>query len=236
MSEKREVKLIVDRFDPESNKVYKSEYVVTAESDTMVLDALIYIKENIDRTLSFRYSCRMASCGSCGMVINGVPRLACQTKLLDLEEPIRIEPLYNFTVIRDLVVDFDVFLDHLKEIKPYVIRKEEIKEVIMKQEEVDVIINASSCINCMLCYAACPVFGHDEKFKGPAALAILYRYLMYPLDQAKEERLKIASDKDGVWKCTFMGECSLVCPKGVDPAFHIQRLKLMASLSSLFKP
>lgn len=223
----------VKRYDPSNKKSWYSEYKVPAEEDTMVLDALIYIKNKLDRTLSFRYSCRMAVCGSCGMVINGKPLLACRTRIVELEEPIIVEPLYNFEVIKDLVVDMDIFLEYLKEIKPYVIRKEELKEVIIKPEELQAIINPSSCINCMLCYAACPVFGYDNKFKGPAALAILYRYLMDPLDQIKEERLKIASEKDAVWKCTFMGECSIACPKGVDPAFAIQRLKLMTALNSL---
>jgi fumarate reductase iron-sulfur subunit len=228
-----EVKILVKRFDPDSKKTYLSEYKVLAEDDTMVLDALIHIKNKIDRTLTFRYSCRMGICGSCGMVINGKPLLACQTRIKELKEPIVVEPLYNFDIIKDLVVDFEIFMDYLKEMKPYIIRKEELKEVIIKPEEQEVIANPSACINCMLCYAACPVFGYDQTFKGPAALSLLYRYLMDPIDQAEEERLKIANNKDAVWKCSFWGECSNACPKGVDPAFSIQRLKLMLAIKSL---
>lgn len=229
----KEVKILVKRYDPEKNKAWFAEYKVPAEEDTMVLDALIYIKNNLDRTLSFRYSCRMAVCGSCGMVVNKWPVLTCQTKILELKEPVKIEPLYNFNVLRDLVVDFDIFLNYLKEMKPYVILKEEPKEIIIKREELEPIANPSACINCMLCYSACPVFGYDPSFKGPAALSLLYRYYMDPIDQAKDERIEIASNKDAIWKCTFYGECSNACPKGVDPAFSIQRLKLITSLRSL---
>ncbi|HLI46140.1 MAG TPA: succinate dehydrogenase/fumarate reductase iron-sulfur subunit [Geobacterales bacterium] len=228
-----EAKIFVRRYDPETKKSWISEYNVPVEGDTMVLDALVYIKNKIDRTLTFRYSCRMAICGSCGMVINGRPMLACQTKVAEIRTPIVVEPLYNFDVIKDLVVDMDVFMHYLKEMKPYIIRKEEPKEIIVKSEQQEPIINPSACINCMLCYAACPVFGYDQTFKGPAALSLLYRYLMDPIDQGREERLKIANDKDAVWKCSFWGECSNACPKNVDPAFNIQRMKLMLGLSSL---
>jgi len=229
----KEIKILVKRYEPEDKRSWISEYKVPVDEDTTVLDALIYIKDRIDRTLTFRYSCRMAICGSCGMVINGKPLLACHTRISEINEPIFIEPLFNFEILKDLVVDIDIFMDYLKEMKPYIIRKEEPKEIIIKTEQQEPIMNPSACINCMLCYAACPVFGYDPTFKGPAALSLLYRYLMDPLDQGKEDRLKIATDKDAIWKCSFWGECSNVCPKGVDPAFSIQRLKLMAALSSL---
>jgi fumarate reductase iron-sulfur subunit len=230
-----EAKIIVKRFDPKTGSFYNKEYKVPYKKDTMVLDALIYIKENIDRDLTFRYSCRMAVCGSCGMAINKRPALACETPVASLSQPIYIEPLYNFPIIKDLVVNIDDFLNKLVKIKPYIIKKskEHEGEHIIYSEQQELFRYASVCINCLLCYAACPVYGEDEKYFGPAALSLIYRYYMDPRDEGKDERIKIALEKDALWKCTFIGECSEVCPKGVDPAFNIQRLKLIVSMNTL---
>ncbi|MDT7886665.1 MAG: succinate dehydrogenase/fumarate reductase iron-sulfur subunit [Thermoproteota archaeon] len=230
-----EAKIIVKRFDPKTSRFYNKEYKVPYKKDTMVLDALIYIKENIDRDLTFRYSCRMAVCGSCGMVINKRPALACETPVASLSQPIYIEPLYNFPIIKDLVVNIDDFLNKLVKIKPYIIKKskEPEGEHIVFSEQQELFRYASVCINCLLCYAACPVYGEDEKYFGPAALSLIYRYYMDPRDEGKDERIKVALEKDALWKCTFIGECSEVCPKGVDPAFNIQRLKLIVSMNTL---
>ncbi len=224
-----ETTFILRRYNPEKGEFFISKYNVPYESDTTILAGLIYIKDYLDRTLSFRYSCRMASCGSCGMVVNKKPTLVCRTLINNVKKPIFIEPLYNFPVIKDLVVDIDIFIDKLKEVKSYVIREKEEsidKEFIVKPEEMELIKQSSSCINCMLCYAACPVFGADEKFIGPAALAILYRYLNDPRDQGKKERIKIASLSHAAYMCSLVGQCTVVCPKNVDPSFHIQRLKV----------
>jgi succinate dehydrogenase and fumarate reductase iron-sulfur protein len=232
-----ETTFIIKRYNPEKGVFYTSEYKVPYESDTTILSGLIYIKDYLDRTLSFRYSCRMASCGSCGMVVNKKPTLVCRTLIESVKKPIYIEPLYNFPIIKDLVVDIDIFLDKLKFVKSYIIREKEEdldKEYIVKPEQLDLIKHSSSCINCMLCYAACPVFGSDEEFIGPAALAILYRYLHDPRDQAKSERIKIASLKNSAYMCSMVGQCTVVCPKGVDPSFHIQRLKVISTLNNLF--
>jgi len=230
-----EAKIIVKRFDPKTGRFYNKEYKVPYKKDTMVLDALIYIKENIDRDLTFRYSCRMAVCGSCGMAINKRPALACETPVASLSQPIYIEPLYNFPIIKDLVVNIDDFLNKLVKIKPYIIKKskEPEGEHIVFSEQQELFRYASVCINCLLCYAACPVYGEDEKYFGPAALSLIYRYYMDPRDEGKDERIKVALEKDALWKCTFIGECSEVCPKGVDPAFNIQRLKLIVSMNTL---
>jgi fumarate reductase iron-sulfur subunit len=230
-----EAKIIIKRFDPKTCRFYNKEYKVPYKKDTMVLDALIYIKENIDRDLTFRYSCRMAVCGSCGMAINKRPALACETPVASLSQPIYIEPLYNFPIIKDLVVNIDDFLNKLVKIKPYIIKKskEPEGEHIVFSEQQELFRYASVCINCLLCYAACPVYGEDEKYFGPAALSLIYRYYMDPRDEGKDERIKIALEKDALWKCTFIGECSEVCPKGVDPAFNIQRLKLIVSMNTL---
>src|SRR5919198_5004471 len=200
---------------------------------TTVLDALIYAKSYLDSSIGIRYSCRMASCGSCGMKINGIPRLACYTNISELEgETITCEPLSNFPLIRDLVTDFSQFFSHHKKMQPYIqnenadmkdIRK--LSEYNQTPSEVDKYLQFSYCIKCGLCYSACPTVATDTKFPGPQALAQAYRYFADNRDDAGGKRLDIIDDKHGIWRCHFAGSCSTVCPKGVDPALGIQLLR-----------
>ena len=199
---------------------------------TTVLDALIYAKERLDSSVAIRYSCRMASCGSCGMKINGIPRLACYTKISELgTHTITCEPLPNFPLIRDLVTDFQEFFDHHKKIQPYIQNLhpdpsiDKLSEFEQTPQEVDEFLQFSYCIKCGLCYSACPTVATDTKFPGPQALAQAYRYFADSRDDAVEKRLSIVDDKHGIWRCHFAGSCSKVCPKGVDPALGIQMLR-----------
>ena len=207
-------------------------YRVPVSRWTTVLDALIYAKERLDSSVAIRYSCRMASCGSCGMKINGIPRLACYTKISELgTHTITCEPLPNFPLIRDLVTDFQEFFDHHKKMQPYIqnlhpdpsINK--LSEFEQTPQEVDEFLQFSYCIKCGLCYSACPTVATDTKFPGPQALAQAYRYFADSRDDAVEKRLSIIDDKHGIWRCHFAGSCSKVCPKGVDPALGIQMLR-----------
>lgn len=200
---------------------------------TTVLDALLYAKSYIDPSVAIRYSCRMASCGSCGMKINGIPRLACYTKISELDtSTIECEPLPNFPIIRDLVTDFSLFFNHHKEMQPYIQNKENSENDPEKKtfsfyqspEDVDKYLQFSYCIKCGLCYSACPTVGTDLRFPGPQALAQLYRYYADTRDESKN-RLNIVDDRHGIWRCHFAGSCSKVCPKGVDPALGIQLLR-----------
>ena len=210
-------------------------YSVPLRNDWVILDALNYIKDRLDGSLTFRWSCRMGVCGSCGMMVNGVPKLTCATFVADYAPgPIRVEPMKNFPVLRDLVVDTSDFLVKLAKAKPWIIREEErsLSEGEYRQtpEQLDAYKQFSMCINCLLCYAACPVYGLDPLFSGPAALALAQRYNMDSRDQGAGERLDILSQHDGIWGCTFVGECTQVCPKHVDPAGAIQQYKLTAAL------
>jgi len=200
---------------------------------TTVLDALLYAKAYKDSSIGIRYSCRMASCGSCGMMINGIPRLACYTKVSELAgSSITVEPLANFPHIRDLVTDFSQFFQHHRGMQPYTQNEEpEIKDVnklsefIQSPEELDRFLQFSYCIKCGLCYSACPTVATDTKFPGPQALAQAYRYFADSRDSAGKQRLNIVDDRHGIWRCHFAGSCSSVCPKGVDPALGIQLLR-----------
>ncbi len=214
------------------------EYEVPCRKDWVVLDGLNYIKDQLDGTLSFRWSCRIGICGSCGMTVNGEPKLTCATFLTEYAPgPVRLEPMQNFPVIRDLVVEMTDFMEKLTRIKPWIVRDEErpLAEGEYRQtpDELSEYKQYSMCINCMLCYAACPVYGLDPEFLGPAAIALAQRYNLDSRDQGSGERLDLLSLHEGIWACTFVGECTKVCPKDVDPAGAIQRYKLDAALTSL---
>jgi len=172
------------------------------------------------------------------MTVNGQPKLTCAAFLSDhVPGPIRVEPLRYFPLVRDLVVDIHDFMKKLKKVKPWIIREEEkpLAEGEYRQtpDELDAYKPYSMCINCMLCYSACPIYGLEPSFIGPAAIALAQRYNMDSRDQGARERHSILSEHDGIWQCTFVGECSEVCPKNVDPAGAIQRYKLTAAVDSL---
>jgi fumarate reductase iron-sulfur subunit len=218
------------RPDTEATPTFQS-YAVPYRKDWVVLDALNWIKDNVDGTLSYRWSCRMGVCGSCGMMVNGQPKLTCAAFLKDLlPGPIRVEPLANFPVERDLVIYLEDFVKKLGSVKPYLIRKKEKPlsegEYLQTPAELARYKQFTMCINCMLCYSACPVVGLQPHFIGPAALALAERYNLDSRDEGKEERMEVVASLDGVWECTFVGECTEVCPKHVDPAGAIQQAKV----------
>ncbi len=233
------ITLRVARYRPEKEaEPTFEEYEVPCRKDWVVLDGLNYIKDPLDGTLSYRWSCRMGICGSCGMTVNGEPKLTCETFLTDYAPgPVRLEPLQNFPVIRDLIVEMTDFMQKLTTIKPWIVRDEErpLAEGEYRQtpDELSEYMQYSMCINCMLCYAACPVYGLDPKVLGPAAIALAQRYNLDSRDEGSGERLDLLSQHEGIWACTFVGECTKVCPKNVDPAGAIQRYKLEAALTSL---
>jgi fumarate reductase iron-sulfur subunit len=208
------VALTVARYRPEveSEPTFQT-YEVPFRKDWVVLDALNHVKDSLDGSLSFRWSCRMGVCGSCGMKVNGTPKLTCATFLSDyLPGPIRVEPLDYFPVVRDLVVDLTDFVRKLKQVKPWIIRKEEKPpaegEYLQTPDQLDTYKQFSMCINCMLGYSACPIYGLEPGFIGPASIALAQRYNMDSRDEGAAERLRILSEDDGIWQCTFVGECT----------------------------
>jgi succinate dehydrogenase iron-sulfur subunit len=214
------------------DSVHYDTFDIPVQRWSTVLDALLYAKSYLDSSIGIRYSCRMASCGSCGMKINGIPRLACYTKISELEgNTIVCEPLSNFPHIRDLVTDFTQFFEHHKDMKPYIQNENaltsdmKLSEYKQLPEDVDKYLQFSYCIKCGLCYSACPSVGTDTKFPGPQALAQAYRYFADSRDTATKERFDTVDNRHGIWRCHFAGSCSVVCPKGVDPALGIQLLK-----------
>lgn len=236
MTANRTIQLEVLRYRPEQDaKPFFQTYTVPVEEEWVVLDALNYVKDEIDRTLSYRWSCHMFVCGSCGMMINGEPKLACKAFMQDFPGgKIRVEPLNNFPIERDLVVVQDDFMEKLASVKPYLIPKKEQTveqgEYLQTPAELKKYKQYSLCINCLCCYAACPQYGLEPSFIGPAALTLAHRYNTDSRDAGPGARGDVVAAHEGVWACSFVGACSQVCPKDVDPAGAIQQAKLYSAV------
>lgn len=229
------IDLEVYRYRPEqhSEPTYDM-FTVPLRDEWVILDALNYIKDELDGSLSYRWSCRMGVCGSCGMMANGEPVLTCAAFLKSYApRSIRVEPLANFPVARDLIISMDDFMEKMNRIQPWIITDEEKPleegEYLQTPDQVDEYKQFSMCINCLLCYSACPIYGMEPSFIGPAAIALAQRYNLDSRDHGHETRMDILSTDEGIWQCTFVGECSEVCPKNVDPAGAIQRYKVTST-------
>jgi succinate dehydrogenase / fumarate reductase iron-sulfur subunit len=234
------VQFKVLRFDPKASSRPRTDtFNVPVTKGLTVLDGLHYIKENLDSSLAWRYSCRMGVCGSCGMFINSYPRLACNTQILELEsETIHLKPLPNFDIIKDLVPDLSVLFQKHRSVKPFTMRKDmslddcPSGEFFQSVEELERYLQFTYCIKCGLCMAACPTVATDLRYLGPQPLTQAYRYNVDSRDDGSDERKEEAIGRHGAFRCHFAGACSEVCPKGVDPALGIQLLKRRAFLAA----
>lgn len=235
-SSQRSIDIECLRYDPATDAAPRMQtYSVTFTDDMSVLQGLQYIKDNIDGSLTFRWSCRMAICGSCGMMVNGKPELSCHSFLRDyFPRRVRVEPLEHFPIMRDLVVDQSDFLNKLDSVTPYLVPRHDIPLSAGAHSQTPAQMEAyyqyAECINCLLCYAACPQYGLDPGFTGPAALALLHRYNADSRDQGFAVRAEALNAETGVWGCTLVGYCSEVCPKNVDPAHAINQNKVNSLL------
>lgn len=225
------MKFSIYRFNPDEDlDPYMQDYEIALEDgDRMLLDALVRIKA-LDESLSLRKSCREGVCGSDAMNINGKNGLACITKLSELEEPVVLRPLPGLPVIRDLVVDMTQFFAHYNSIKPYLINDEAPPEKERLQSPADRarLDGLYECILCGACTTACPSFWWaPDKFVGPAGLLQAYRFLSDSRDQATEERLDNLEAPDRLYRCHNILNCVDVCPKKLNPALAISRIKDM---------
>ncbi len=228
-----DIRFIIRRFNPEREaRPHWQEYTVKVRPGMTVLEALHHIREEHDATLSWRSSCRMGVCGSCGMVINGLPRLACSTQVLDVSsKTLRLEPLWNFDIVKDLVADETPMFAMHASVQPYLVRRDD-RDAAQADAEyrqtppqlVDY-LQFSYCIKCGLCMAACPTVATDRGYLGPMPLTAAQRYNADSRDQGSARRRGRLDAPGGAFHCHFAGECSRVCPKGVDPARAIQLLK-----------
>ncbi len=229
----RQITFHVRRFNPETDRApYIKTYAVPVREGMTVLDGLHYIKDNLDSTLAWRYSCRMGICGSCGMLLNGRPGLACNTQILHIADVnLTVGPLPNFEIIRDLVPDLWTMFDKHRSVKPYILRTDEAGindpagEFYQSPEQLEGYLQFTYCIKCGCCMAACPTLATDARYLGPMPLTAAERYNADTRDEGRRERNVVTGGAIGIFRCHYAGECSRACPKGVDPARALQLLK-----------
>ncbi len=229
----RTVRFLVTRYNPQTDpKPYVQTYSVPVREGMTVLDALHYIKDNLDPTLAWRYSCRMGICGSCGMLLNGRAGLACNTQILHIaKDRLTVGPLPNFEIIRDLVPDLAPMFDKHRGLQPHIVRDNDAElddpagEFYQSPEQLDAYLQFAYCIKCGCCMGACPTLATDVRYLGPMPLAAAQRYNADTRDTGRAQRNQSTGAAAGAFRCHFAGECSRVCPKGVDPAKAIQLLK-----------
>ncbi len=226
------MKLSIYRYNPETDaKPYMQDFDITPPPGAkMLLDALVYIKSEVDDSLTVRRSCREGVCGSDGVNINGKNGLACTTQLADLKEPIKVRPLPGLPVIRDLVVDMSQFYKQYKSVKPYLLNDEPTpeQERLQSPAERAELDGLYECILCACCSTSCPSFWwNPDKFVGPAGLLQAYRFIADSRDTATNERLDNLEDPYRLFRCHTIMNCVDVCPKGLNPTAAIGKIKDM---------
>jgi fumarate reductase iron-sulfur subunit len=220
----------VYRCDPEeSPEGCMVPYRVPRIAKMTVLDALVYIQRHHDRSLAFRYACRLGMCGTCTVMVNGVPRWACRTSIERLGvERIRIAPLRFLPVLKDVLVDYDPFFAKYRTARSYFVPRQERTEVAPispASRERRAIDPNLECIACGACYASCTMLAHDVEYLGPAALNRAFTLVRDSRDGARRERLAAVGGEHGCWRCHSLFNCTEVCPKHLSPTRAIQGLK-----------
>jgi fumarate reductase iron-sulfur subunit len=213
------------------------QYRVSAGPDTTVLDALVEVQRHQDPTLAFRYACRVGMCGSCALVINGRERWACRTRLRALgADTVTVRPLYHFPLIRDLAVDMTSFVGRMRRVGAALEPAEPAPAYALipgDARERRAIDPAVECIGCGMCVSACTIAGHDAAFPGPAALNRAFTLQMDSRDAGRDARWSVLMSDDGLARCHGQGNCTEVCPMGLDPSGSILKLRRRATLRLL---
>jgi succinate dehydrogenase / fumarate reductase iron-sulfur subunit len=206
------------RYNPETDEVpYYKDYVVTVEPTDRVLDALNMVKWYQEGALTYRRSCAHGICGSDAMRINGVNRLACKVLVRDVGDHVTVEPLMGFRVIKDLVVDMEPFFAQYRSVLPFFINdaRPPERERIQSVEDRERFDDTTKCILCAACTTSCPSFWANEEFVGPAAIVNAHRFIFDSRDEAAQERLERLNDREGVWRCRTIFNCTEACPREI---------------------
>ncbi|MCB2005228.1 MAG: succinate dehydrogenase iron-sulfur subunit [Rhodoferax sp.] len=219
------------RYDPDSGVAPRMQtYDIEVDhTDRMLLDVLIRLKA-VDPSLSFRRSCREGICGSDAMNINGRNGLACLTNIRTLPDTVILKPLPGLPVIRDLFVDMTGFFRQYHSIRPWLVNDDipPDRERLQSPQARDELNGLYECILCACCSSACPSFWwNPDKYVGPAGLLQAYRFLVDSRDQATGERLDNLQDPYRLFRCRAILNCTDVCPKGLNPALAISKIKEM---------
>jgi succinate dehydrogenase / fumarate reductase iron-sulfur subunit len=215
-----QVDLRILRYDPERDqKPHWEAYEVDADPrGDRVLDLLHRVKYEQDGTLTFRRSCAHGVCGSDAMLINGRNRLACKIRIAQLgARRITVAPLPGLPVVKDLVVDMDGFFDRYRSVRPYHVTEGPLpeRERLQSPDDRHRFDDTTKCILCAACTSSCPSFWSQPSYVGPAAIVNAHRFIFDSRDDAAEERLELLADKDGVWRCRTIFNCTDACPRGI---------------------
>jgi succinate dehydrogenase / fumarate reductase iron-sulfur subunit len=214
--------------DDSANPRVDTYYVDLDDCAPMVLDGLIWIKNKVDPTLTFRRSCREGVCGSCAMNIDGSNTLACTKAMDDISGAVRVYPLPHLPVIKDLIPDLTTFYAQIKSIEPWLhtVSPQPEKEWRQSHAEREKLDGLYECILCACCSASCPSYWwNGERYLGPAALLQAYRWLIDSRDEAVGERLDDLEDPFRLYRCHTILNCAQTCPKGLNPAKAIAEIK-----------
>ncbi|HMJ64408.1 MAG TPA: succinate dehydrogenase/fumarate reductase iron-sulfur subunit [Candidatus Binatia bacterium] len=215
---------------PPDAKPHLEQHVVEAGECASVLDLLFALQRGPMPDLSFRFSCRVGMCGSCAMVVNGREELTCSTLAASLGPRLRIEPLRNLPVVRDLVVDLAPFFAVYRRATPHFIPRpglDDFYQIPHESAEWKAMDHQPQCIDCGACYSACTLVTLHPRYLGPMALHRALVLITDPRDAAQKERLQIVCTESGAFGCHTLGNCRDVCPRGISPTASIQRLKRM---------
>ncbi len=226
--EQTQVYIRIKRFDPEKDKrPHWEDYELAVHPTDRVLDVMNKIKWEIDGSLSYRRSCAHGICGSDGMLINGVNRLACKVLVKDLGEKISIEPLPGLRVLKDLIVDLEPFFDSYKSVLPFFINYDPAPPTEHHQnpEERAVFDDTTKCILCACCTTSCPVFWTNGRYIGPAAIVNAHRFIFDSRDQGTEQRLQVLNQSNGLWRCRTAYNCTEACPRDIPITKAIEEVK-----------
>lgn len=225
------MEFLIDRFNPEvDDKPHVQGFVLEdcdIGDDMMLLGALEKLREQ-DPTLTFRSSCKEGVCGSDGMNVNGQNCLSCITRVSELKSPVVIKPMPGLPVIKDLVIDMDLFYQHYREVKPYLqpAPKDLDHEILQTPEEREKLDGNYECILCGCCSTSCPSFWwNPDKFHGPAALLAAHRFVVDSRDITTRKRLEELDDPYKTFRCRNIQNCTASCPKGLNPSQAINELK-----------
>jgi succinate dehydrogenase / fumarate reductase iron-sulfur subunit len=222
----------VYRYDPDSgqNPRLDTYFVDRDDCGPMVLDALLWIKNKVDPTLTLRRSCREGICGSCSMNIGGANTLACTKGMDEIDGHVSVYPLPHMPVIKDLVPDLSTFYEQHRSIEPWLKTTTPTpqKEWLQSKPEREKLDGLYECILCACCSTSCPSYWwNGEKYLGPAVLLQAYRWLIDSRDEATSERLDNLEDPFKLYRCHTIMNCAKVCPKGLNPAKAIAEIKKM---------
>jgi succinate dehydrogenase / fumarate reductase iron-sulfur subunit len=220
--------LKIRRYNPEvASEPWWDEFSVTADPRERLVEVLHQVKWHQDGTLSFRRSCAHGICGSDAMLINGRNALACKILVKDVAPKVTVEPIRGLRVLKDLIVDMDTFFDGYKKVLPYLINDEgePDKERYQSPEDRAKYDDTTKCILCAACTTSCPIYWADGDYIGPAAIVNAHRFINDSRDHGARERLKILSERTGVFRCKTTFNCTEACPRGIKVTQAIQEVK-----------